>query len=389
MKIPKTYKKVQRPKQTTPTIEELLCNKQVQKNESTPDFQEGENNDEEFQTLEHDNEYSNEMYNMDENIEEPQVENLENNNNNLYFNSNNNINSITNDNNNPSNEFSGENFGNNNEMLSQLNYENGIAYQTSNPTYVNNTAEFGNASPIAQQIMLEDENIWNLHQKLVQAKQQRKICEKGVEVLNSRVRCLREENARTLAKINRTQKKVTERELQIERSRSKSKERSLLMQKKEQDLKKQKIKNYEQKLQIENGIASKKEKIILKKQMQQKMLKEEKQSNEIFRKSMNFNEQQEKKEKADYIRSRVNMTGNRRKIIEIENKAKIIQELEDKIQQELTKKQEADDEVNKLAVIENNLIEQINDVNFMQKKLCDDFGGFLYGFYSNELNYNS
>lgn len=104
---------------------------------------------------------------------------------------------------------------------------------------------------------------------------------------------------------------------------------------------------------------------------------------------MNFNEQQEKKEKADYIRSRVNMTGNRRKIIEIENKAKIIQELEDKIQQELTKKQEADDEVNKLAVIENNLIEQINDVNFMQKKLCDDFGGFLYGFYSNELNYNS
>lgn len=389
MKIPKTYKKVQRPKQTTPTIEELLCNKQVQKNESTPDFQEGENNDEEFQTLEHDNEYSNEMYNMDENIEEPQVENLQNNNNNLYFNSNNNINSITNDGNNPSNEFSGENFGNNNEMLSQLNYENGIAYQTSNPTYVNNTAEFGNASPIAQQIMLEDENIWNLHQKLVQAKQQRKICEKGVEVLNSRVRCLREENARTLAKINRTQKKVTERELQIERSRSKSKERSLLMQKKEQDLKKQKIKNYEQKLQIENGIASKKEKIILKKQMQQKMLKEEKQSNEIFRKSMNFNEQQEKKEKADYIRSRVNMTGNRRKIIEIENKAKIIQELEDKIQQELTKKQEADDEVNKLAVIENNLIEQINDVNFMQKKLCDDFGGFLYGFYSNELNYNS
>lgn len=392
MKIPKTYKKVQGQKQFTPTIEELICNKQTQKNKETPDFQEAQNNDDEFQTLEPNNEYSNEIYNIDENIEEPQVENFQNNNNNLYFNSNhsnNNINSTTNDNNNnPSNDFSNENY-NNNEIIPQLDYENGNPYRNTNPTFNNNTTDFANISPIAQQIMLEDENIWNLHQKLVQAKQQRKMCEKGVEVLNSRVRCLREENARTLAKINRTQKKVTERELQIERSRSKSKEKSLLKQKKEQDLKKQKMKNYEQKIQRENGIANEKEKTILRKQMQQKILKEEKQNNEIFRKSVNFQDQRDKKEKADFIRSRVNMTGNHRKLIEIENKAKIIQELENYIQIELNKKQEIDNEVNKLAIAENNLIEQINDVNLMQKKLVEDFDKFLYGFYSDNINFNS
>ena len=58
-----------------------------------------------------------------------------------------------------------------------------------------------------QQELFDDEYILSLHQKLEEKKELRKISEQNVKILNGRVRCLKDENKKTLAKIDLTKKK--------------------------------------------------------------------------------------------------------------------------------------------------------------------------------------
>ena len=57
-----------------------------------------------------------------------------------------------------------------------------------------------------QKQFIDDDYLLQLHQRLAQTREQRKISENGVKILNGRVRCLKEENQKTLAKINLTSK---------------------------------------------------------------------------------------------------------------------------------------------------------------------------------------
>ena len=57
------------------------------------------------------------------------------------------------------------------------------------------------------QELFDDEYILSLHQKLEEKKELRKISEQNVKILNGRVRCLKDENKKTLAKIDLTKKK--------------------------------------------------------------------------------------------------------------------------------------------------------------------------------------
>ena len=68
----------------------------------------------------------------------------------------------------------------------------------------------------------DDDTLAKLHQRLMQARELRKISEKDVKVLNVRVRNLKEENKKALAKINKANKKTNDKLTIMKRIKSQS-----------------------------------------------------------------------------------------------------------------------------------------------------------------------
>ena len=104
-----------------------------------------------------------------------------------------------------------------------------------------------------QKQFIDDDYLLHLHQRLAQKREQRKISENGVKILNGRVRCLKDENQKTLAKINLTSKKTNDKLLTIERKKSHSKEKIERAKKLEKDLLFLKEKNNNKKIERDNG----------------------------------------------------------------------------------------------------------------------------------------
>ena len=66
----------------------------------------------------------------------------------------------------------------------------------------------------------DDEYIKELHKKLEEKRELRKISEQNVKILNGRVRCLKDENKKICAKLDITKKKTKEKERAINNHRS-------------------------------------------------------------------------------------------------------------------------------------------------------------------------
>ena len=225
----------------------------------------------------------------------------------------------------------------------------------------------------------DDDYMIQLHQKLAQTRELRKLNEQAVQTLNGRVRCLKEENQRTLAKINLTKKKTNDRMVSIEKKRSKSKEKLELEQKRAKDLNKQKQKNYNQKLEIKKGLVGAREKTIFQNQIKGQMSKMQKADIENIKKNNEINEKNMKKNKVEVIRSQSIQNNQRRKILEIEKKENLIKDLENKLIFEKQRNKELEIEINQMLEEENNVIERIKQTNEMQRKIIEDFEKTLGG----------
>ena len=219
----------------------------------------------------------------------------------------------------------------------------------------------------------DDDYILELHKKLAQKREIRKISEQGVKILNGRVRCLKDENKKTLAKIDLTRKKTKEKVLVLEYNKSRSKEKKEYLQKKEDDLKLQKQKNKHQKLITQTNLLNNRENLILQNQIKGQISKAEKVDNENIRKKNELNSKIIKKNKIEVIRNQYILTNQKKKILDIEKKEKMIKDLEKKINIEQQKKKEFDDELNKLTAMENEILSRILQNNEMQRKLIEDF----------------
>ena len=99
-------------------------------------------------------------------------------------------------------------------MNLNLNTEN---YSTQNNDINNIQINFPNQSTIPYPLksphppdLWEDDYILELHKKLEEKREQRKISEQNVKILNGRVRCLKDENKKICAKIDITKKKTKE-----------------------------------------------------------------------------------------------------------------------------------------------------------------------------------
>ena len=219
----------------------------------------------------------------------------------------------------------------------------------------------------------DDYYILELHRKLAEKREIRKISEQGVKILNGRVRCLKEENKKTLAKIDITLKKTKEKELAIEYNKSRSKEKKEFLQKKEDNLKLQKQKNQFQKLVTQTNILNNRENLILQNQRKGQQLKAQKKDNENIIKENELNTKIFKKNKIEVLRSQSKINNQKKKILDMSKKEKLIKDLEKKINLELQKKKEYDDELNRLMEIEKEILARILQNNEMQKKLIQDF----------------
>jgi hypothetical protein len=227
--------------------------------------------------------------------------------------------------------------------------------------------------------LTDDDYILELHKKLAQKREIRKISEQGVKILNGRVRCLKDENKKTLAKIDLTRKKTKEKVLVLEYNKSRSKEKKDYLQKKEDELKIQKQKNKHQKLITQTNLLNNRENLILQNQIKGQKSKAEKVDNENIKKENELNAKIIKKNKIEVIRNQSILTNQRKKILDIEKKEKLIKDLEKKINIEQQKKKEFDDEFNKLTTMENEILSRILQNNEMQRKLIEDFSGVGYG----------
>ena len=259
-------------------------------------------------------------------------------------------------------------------------------YETNNNVNSSNNPIFNNSISTKNQTtnynmndLTDDDYILELHRKLAQKREIRKISEQGVKILNGRVRCLKDENKKTLAKIDLTRKKTKEKVLVLEYNKSRSKEKKDYLQKKEDELKIQKQKNKHQKLITQTNLLNNRENLILQNQIKGQKSKAEKVDNENIKKENELNAKIIKKNKIEVIRNQSVLTNQRKKILDIEKKEKMIKDLEKKINIEQQKKKEFDDEFNKLTAMENEILSRILQNNEIQRKLIEDFSGGGYG----------
>ena len=243
-----------------------------------------------------------------------------------------------------------------------------------------NKISFSNQSPIPYSLkspnppdLWDDDYILELHKKLEEKREQRKISEQNVKILNGRVRCLKDENKKISAKINITKKKTKEKELAINNHRSRSKEKQELNEKRKKDLKLLTLKNRHQKIITQTNIINTRENMYLKNKMKGQISKAQKldnenikKENELFNKIINQN-------KTEVIRNQINNNIQKKKMAEIKKKEELIKNLEGKINLENKKKKELDEEMKKLNIIENEILGRIYTNNETQRKLIENF----------------
>ena len=240
-----------------------------------------------------------------------------------------------------------------------------------------------------QKQFIDDDYLLQLHQRLAQARELRKISENGVKILNGRVRCLKEENQKTLAKINITSKKTNDKLLNMERKRSQSKERLERAKKLEKDLVKLKEKNNNKKVERDNGLINSRKKVISENKIKGKLSKKEKKDIDNIKTMNEINEKNMKKNKIEVIRSQEVQKSQKRKMMEIEKKEGIINDLKEKINYEIKRKKELEKEINKMLKDESETLERINQTTETQKKIFEDFEKILSSGSSNNIIFNN
>ena len=272
---------------------------------------------------------------------------------------------------------------NNNDIIQNNQKENDINdnYQNENENYNINYQNI--VMPDIKDLILEqkpfidDDYLLQLHQRLVQTRELRKISENGVKILNGRVRCLKEENQKTLNKIYKTGKMTNEKLLNMERKKSQSKEKIDRIKRLENELNILKNKNMNQKIDRDNGLINSRKKVISENKIKGQMSKKEKDEICNIKLMIELNEKNIKKNKIEVIRSQAVQKLQKKRMTEIEKKEAIIKDLEQKINYEINKKKELEEQINKMLKEESETFERINKTNEMQKKIFSDFEKIL------------
>lgn len=276
--------------------------------------------------------------------------------------------------------------------------------QTNNQQENNNNNDNGNNN-MQEQIMpdindlivqqkpfqfVDDEYILQLHHRLGQTRELRKMAENGIKILNARINCLESENQRTLSKINITSKKTNNKLLTMQQKRKQSQEKMEHLKKLENDLKILKKKNKNLKLERDNGLINSRKKVISENKQKGKISKREKEDILNIKKMYELNWQNMKKNNVAIIRNELIPNEQIKKMVEISKKKQLIKDLEDKINYEIIKKEEVEENINKMIQDEKDTLERIKKLEEKQKNVFINFQKALNegNDFFNNLNFN-
>ena len=231
----------------------------------------------------------------------------------------------------------------------------------------------GNPEEVEQEEILDDDYLLQLHQYLQEMKKQRKEAEQNTNLLNGRLRCLRDEEKKTLKKIEVTRKKTESKMNQLNQRQEDFIRKMKFKERKEKELEMLRNKNKKQKENNRFAIMMKAEE--RRRQMEEDIrnLKEQKKNNEELRKYMEVEELSNKKTQADYIKSQQIIAEEKRRAIELEKKNKIKEELEQKIAEEEERIQIAEGRKQQLEQEEIEIMKKLKTTTQMHEQLVENY----------------
>ena len=148
---------------------------------------------------------------------------------------------------------------------------------------------------------IDETYLLHLHEHLTQMKNHRKQTEKDAETINTRINCLKNEQAKTLKQIEFTNQKTREKAINIERKVNESRDRNIYLKRKEEQLAHLRRKNLIKKTKLISNMSSKKSEMIKYNQEEAKLLKEQQRKNEELMQSLIQVELNDKKNKIEFL----------------------------------------------------------------------------------------
>ena len=236
----------------------------------------------------------------------------------------------------------------------------------------NNNEDQDNNQEENDEEILDDDYLLQLHQYLQQMKQQRKQAELDINLLGGRLRALRDEQKKTLKKIEVTRKKTENKMNQLQQQEDQLRKKMEFRNQKQQELERLKQQNKKNKENNRLAILTKAEE--RRRQMEEDIrnLKEQKKNNEELRKYLEIEELSNKKTQADYNYNNNNDISDKKESKErTENKEneekKEIIENKDKEKNEEIKKNKTIDEAKEEKKININIIPSSSPIEIKNK----------------------
>ena len=235
----------------------------------------------------------------------------------------------------------------------------------------NNNSPYGNDDYSTS--IIDEDYLINLHNHLKETKKIRQQAEQDANLLDGRLRCLRDEEKKTRQKILMLQKKESFRRKQKEEQAEKIRKKELLNQQKHLHLLER-----EQLNRLRRDIN--KEAIQLKKEEKRKQIEDDvhnfklqRKTNEEIKKVAILEDQNTKKSQADYIKHQHELALEKKRAHELDKKQKIKEELLKRIEEEKNKIMLAEFKRGNLEKEENDIIHKLNLTTKTHKELVDNY----------------
>ncbi len=221
--------------------------------------------------------------------------------------------------------------------------------------------------------ILDDDYLLQLHKYLQEMKKQRKEAEQNANLLDGRLRCLRDEEIKTLKKLEVTRKKTENKMNQLQQQEEELRRRMEFRNKKQKELERLREQTKKQKENNRMAIMMKAEE--RRRQMEEDIrnLRETKKNNEELRKYMIVEDLSNKKTQADYIKSQQIIADEKRRAIELEKKNRIKEELERKIAEEEERIQFAEGKKKMLEQEEIEIMKKLKTTTQMHEQMVENY----------------
>lgn len=224
-----------------------------------------------------------------------------------------------------------------------------------------------------------EEEIIDEHNKFVEAKNQRKRAEEDAQLLSNRIALLKQEELKSLKKIEETRNKARE-----------------IMQKKAQMLEEQRIKEEEKNKKQEEERQKAEQTKLIREQSKQvkastreelvKKLKEEvlaikmarKENESLIEQNKNL-QLLEKTTLTQNVKNQMREAESKKRRMEEERKARVRAELERKIEDENLRKQQKEDEIARMEQEELELIQRLQNSQMMQRSAYEELEQAMSG----------